>query len=296
MKKSYLLLHLAVLLGGFTGVFGKLISLNEGLLTWYRVLFSTVILFCIMQIFKIKTKLSIRSKGQLALTGLLITAHWVFFYGSIKYSNISIGVVCFCLTSCFTAVLKPLINKVKFRISEIAISLFTIAGISLIFHFDASYRIGIVLGVISASLNALYTIFNEKLVKNYDSITINFYQMLGGTIGLGLILPLYLYKFPVDDFIPNIKDTIYLLLLASFCTVGLYGLVTQILKTIPAFTVNLSFNLEPLYAIIIAFLFFDEGKKVGDSFYIGLLLVVASVVLQTIISIKQKKRKPILLE
>lgn len=294
MKKSYLLLHLAVILGGFTGVFGKLISLNEGLLVWYRVLFSAIILFIITLVFKIKSQTTTKQKINIATAGLLITAHWVFFYGSIKYSNISIGVVCFCLTSCFTAILKPLINRVRFRFSEIGISLLTIAGISLIFHFDASYRRGIILGVISAALNAMYTIYNEKLVKKYDSISMNFYQMIGGFIGLSIALPFYLHQFPSDHFLPDLSDTIYLILLASFCTVGLYTMVIYVLKTIPAFTVNLSFNLEPLYSIIIAFLFFDEGSKVGNSFYWGLLLVVTSVVLQTAISIKQRKtNKPI---
>lgn len=291
MRQSYLLLHLAIILAGFTGVFGKVISLNEGLLVWYRVLFSAIILLFIILLFKIKPKISSKEKLRIVSVGLLITAHWVFFYGSIKYSNISIGVVCFCLTSCFTAVLKPLINKTSVRWLEIGLSLLTIAGISLIFHFDASYRTGIILGVISAALNALYTISNEKLVKKYDSISINFYQMLGGFAGLSIVLPFYLHQFPPTHFLPNSQDFVCLLLLASFCTVGMCTLIIYALKTISAFTVNLSFNLEPLYSIILAFLFFNEGSKVSTSFYWGLLLVVTSVVLQTAISMRQRKLK-----
>lgn len=295
MKKTYLLLHFAVILGGFTGVFGKIISLNAGLLVWYRLLFSAIILLIISLIIKIKKKnnnhIPFKQKSNIAATGLLLAAHWIFFYASIKYSNISIGVVCFCLASCFTAIFKPFIEKVKFRISEIALSLLTIAGISLIFHFDASYRLGISLGIISSALIALFTIYNEKLVKSYDSITLNTYQMSGGFLGLSIVLPLYLYRFPTDQFFPGYNDTISLLLLALFCTVGLYSIITYVLKVIPAFTVTLSFNLEPLYAIIIAFLFFNEGNKVSTSFYWGLLLVVTSVVLQTIFSIRQRKKK-----
>ena len=291
MKKSYLLLHLAVILGGFTGVFGKLITLNEGLLVWYRVLFSAIMLLLITHLFKIKPAITSKQKLNIALVGLLITAHWVFFYGSIKYSNISVGVVCFCLASCFTAILKPLIDRVRFRFSEVGISLLTIAGISLIFSFDSSFRTGIILGVISAALNAIYTIYNEKLVKRYDSVSINKYQMMGGFVGLSLALPFYLQTFPTAHILPNLSDALYLVLLASFCTVGLYTMVIYVLKTIPAFTVNLSFNLEPVYAIILAFLFFDEGKQVSSSFYWGLLLVVISVVLQSAISIKQRKRR-----
>lgn len=282
------MLHIAVILAGFTGVFGKLISLNEGLLTWYRVLFSTLILFFILKLTKTKPLSTFKQKFDIAKIGLLITIHWVFFYGSIKYANISIGVVCYCLTSFFTAIFEPIINRKQFNASQLLLSLLTLAGISLIFHFDTSYQIGIGLGVISSAFAALYTIYNERLVKIYNSMQINYYQMLGGTVGLGLLIPLYLHFFPVERFIPNLTDTGYLFLLALFCTVGLYVMFAEILKKIAAFTVNLTFNLEPIYAIILAFLFFNEGKEVNSSFYLGLGLVMLSVVLQSVIATRKK--------
>ncbi|WP_312390155.1 DMT family transporter [Chryseobacterium sp.] len=288
MKKSYLLLHLAVILAGFTGVFGKLISLNEGLLVWYRLLFSSIILFIILKLLKISAKISTQEKIKISKVGLLITLHWIFFYASIKYSNISIGVVCYCLTSFFTAIFKPLIDKEKFKISELFLSALTLLGISLIFHFDTSYQLGIGLGVISSALGALYTIYNNRLVQYFDSKVINSYQMIAGTVVLGLFMPVYLYFFPVQTVIPSVKDIGYLIFLASFCTVGLYVIFAEVLKKIPAFTVNLTFNLEPIYAIIMAFLFFNESKEVNISFYIGLSFIIASVILQTLISIKRK--------
>lgn len=293
MKRSYLLLHFAVILAGFTGVFGKLITLNEGLLTWYRVLFSAIVLFVIVRLFKVADKTTLKEKINIGKIGLFITIHWVFFYASIKYSNISIGVVCYCLTSFFTALLKPIIDRTPLRYAELALSALTIIGISLIFHFDTSYQVGIILGVISSSLAALYTIYNERLVHHYDSRIINYYQMIAGTIGLGVLMPVYLYLFPAETLLPGMSDTIYLFLLASICTVGLYIIFAEVLKKIPAFTVNLSFNLEPVYAIIIAFLFFNEGKEVNFSFYVGLLLIMTSVVLQSIISIRSHKQVPV---
>jgi len=288
MKKSYYLLHVAVLLAGFTGVFGKLISLNEGLLVWYRMFFSLIILFLIVQVLGVTSKILFKEKLAIAKVGMLIAIHWVFFYASIKYSNISIGVVCYCLVSFFTAVFKPLIDKKRFKLSELLLSGLTVLGISLIFHFDTSYQLGITLGVISSAFAALYTIYNERLVRSYDSKIINYYQMMGGTIGLGILLPVYLYFFPVASLLPDLKDTVYLVLLALFCTVGLYILFAEVLKKIPAFTVNLSFNLEPIYSIILAFLFFDESKEVNLSFYVGLFFVMASVVLQTYISVRKE--------
>lgn len=287
MKKSYLVLHIAVLLAGFTGVFGKLISLNEGLLVWYRVFFSSIWLFFILKLFHVGTNLSRTEKVGIAKVGLFITAHWVFFYASIKYANISIGVVCYCLTSFFTAIFSGLMKK-RFVPSELLLSLLTLVGIGLIFHFDTTYQVGIALGTISSAFAALYTLYNERLVQRYDSKLINYYQMLGGTLGLGLLLPVYLSIFPTTNVIPGLKDTFYLLLLSLLCTVGLYVLFAESLKKIPAFTVNLSFNLEPIYAIVMAFVFFGESKTVNASFYIGLLFVMASVGLQSLLSIRAK--------
>jgi len=115
MKKSYLLLHLAVILAGFTGIFGKLISPNEGLLVGYRLLFSSIILFVILKLLRIRCTISAQEKLRISKVGLLITLHWIFFYASIKYSNISIGVVCYCLTSFFTKKSSKFLNYYSVR-------------------------------------------------------------------------------------------------------------------------------------------------------------------------------------
>lgn len=290
MKKSYLLMHTAVLFLGFSGVFGKLITLNELVLTWYRVFFSTIFLFFILKIFKIKQSISTSEKIRIAKNGIFITLSWVLFYASIKYSNISIGVVCYCMASFFTAILEPLINRGKIKIAELLLSLLTIVGISFIFQVDTTYRLGIILGIISPLFASLYTIYNEKLVREYNSKLINYYQMLGGTLVLGLILPLYFYFQKSTSFIPGLKDTFYLIILALFCTVSVYLIFTEVLKKISPFTINLSLNLEPVYAIIIALLFFEESKELNVSFYIGLSFVILSVIIQTIISTVYRKK------
>jgi len=289
MKKSYVLLHIAVLLAGFTGVFGKLITLNEGLLTWYRVFFSAIFLLLLIKFFSIPIRLGKTEKRKLMGIGVLITGHWLFFYASIKYANISVGVICFSLTCFFTAIFKPLIDRKRIVYSELFFSTIVLFGISLIFHFDTTYQVGIICGVISSAFGSLYTIFNERIAGQYDAKVNNYYQMIGGTIVLGLLLPLYLYVFPTENIFPSWQDTFYLILLATLCTVGLYVAVTEVLKEISAFTVNLSFNLEPLYAIILAFVFYDEGSEVGLSFYIGMACVLLSVVLQTIFSLRKAK-------
>lgn len=288
MKHSYFILHLAVVCLGISGVLGKVISLNEGMLTWYRVFFSAIFLFLILKWFKIPHQISIAEKFTIAKNGLLITASWLLFYASIKYSNISIGVVCYCMASFFTAIFGPMINRTSFKRSEFLLSGLTLFGIVLIFHFDTTHQLGIILGIISPAFASIYAVYNERLVKRYNSIIMNYYQMIGGTVGLGLLLPGYLYYYPMSSFIPSSTDVLYLLVLSLFCTVAVYIAFTEILKRISAFTLNLSLNLEPVYAILIAFFFFHESKELNLSFYLGLSLVMLSVFTQALLGRKKE--------
>jgi len=281
MKKSFIELHLSIFLAGFTGVFGKLISLNEGLLVWYRMFFAAVIFIVFLMLTKKMPKITPKEIFKIAGVGFIMALHWVSFYGSIKYSNISIGVVCISAVGFFTAILEPFFNKKGISSKEIFLSLIAILGIYLIFHFDSRYRVGIVLGILSSLLAATFIVLNKKIVVHNDSGTMLLYEMIGGVTGLTLLMPLYLHFFPVENIFPGGKDLIYLVILAIFCTVITFICQTDALKNISAFTVNLSYNLEPIYSIILAMIIFNEAKDLNFAFYAGLFLIIISVLLQT---------------
>ncbi|MBV7529842.1 DMT family transporter [Chitinophaga sp. sic0106] len=290
MKKSFLLLHIAVVLAGFTGIFGKLISINEIGLVWFRALFSMILLYLILKGSRKFQTYDRESKWLLIASGLLPGLHWLLFYASIKYSNISIGVICFCTTGFFSALLGPLVAGKRFSSREVLLSLLTVIGVGLIFHFDTSYRLGITLGLISSMIGSLYMLTNEKLIRRYDAAMINYYQMTGITLSIGLLIPVYVYASPVAiKLMPTGADIGYLLILASFCTIAIYVMVAESLRRISAFTVSLSFNLEPVYSILLAVLFFHEGRQLNLAFYAGLLIIITSVLLQMLLSIKTSK-------
>lgn len=290
-KSTFLKLHISILLAGFTGLFGKLISLNEGLLVFYRMLLAALLLFAILLISKKFRFVSFREFIKIAGTGCLLGLHWVFFYGSIKYANISVGVVCFSLVSFFTALLEPLIFRKRISWQELFFSFVAVAGILLIFQFDTRFRVGILLGIISSGLCALFTIINKKVAVRHESTTMLLYEMVGGFIMLFLLMPAYLHFFPVASVCPDIQDLLWLLVLAFFCTIGLYLLQIDVLKKISAFTVNLSYNLEPVYSIILAMVFFGEAKELTLAFYGGLALIILSVLLQTGKTFREKINK-----
>ena len=290
MKRAFIQLHLSVVLSGFTGVFGRLITLNETTLVWYRILFTALVLIVFTGFPHVRWKKLLQILGCGSLLGL----HWLLFYASIKMSNISIGVVCFASLCFFTSIFEPLIFHKKFSWIEMALALITVFGLVCIFSFDSRYRVGIIIGIISAAVCSLYATTCKKVSPGVKARTMLLYQMIGGLIGVSIIIPFYLMLFPSSQpvyVIPEGANLWWLLSLALFCTAGLYLLQIIVLRTLSAFTVNLTYNLEPCYAILIAFLAFGEARELNASFYVGISMVILSVVLQTLRSIRKNKKK-----
>ncbi len=285
-KRGFLQLHASVVLAGFTGLFGRLITLNEVDIVWYRMLFTT----CILLVFTGLPRVGWRKFMQLCGCGALLGLHWTLFYGSIKASNVSIGVICFSLIGFFTAIFEPLLFRKRFSWTELLFALVTVAGVMCIFSLDSRYRYGIAIGIVSSAVCALYAICNKKASVGVRSRTVLMYQMAGGLVAVTLMAPLYLALFPSEQpvvVVPGGTNLWFMLCHALFCTVGMYILQIQALKRLSAFTVNLTYNLEPCYTIALAFLIFGEGREINFSFYIGLSLIVLSVLLQSLRALKK---------
>ena len=230
IQKAFIQLHLSVMLAGFTGLFGKLITLNEVDIVWYRMLFTSIILLVFTGLPQIERKKLLQLGGCGALLGL----HWMLFYGSIKASNVGF----------FTAIIEPIIYRKKISTTEILFSLITVLGLLCIFSFDARYRYGISIGVLSSFVAALYGVCNKKVSVGVKTRTVLFYQMSAGLVVVSMIIPLYLMLFPAHQdvlVIPEGSNLWWMLCHALFCTVAMYILQIQALRTLSAFTVNLTY-------------------------------------------------------
>ncbi len=280
MKKAFFQLHFAVFLAGFTGVLGRLITLNEGLLVWYRLLISSVTMWIVFSLTRKLQRVSIKDILKLSGIGFLAALHWVSFYGSIKYANVSVALVCFSAVGFFTALFEPLFFRKKINLVEVLLGLIVIAGIYIIFHFDPKYKTGIILGVICAVLLAIVVILIRQFVQRINSQTLLTYQLSGGLITLSFFMPFYLRQFPTSYIIPNFSDWMWLLVLAWFCSVLAFQFSVNALKKLTAFTVNLSFNLEPVYGILLAFFIYHENEELNWSFFAGLGLIMLALCLQ----------------
>jgi len=280
-KKGFLLLHLSVFIAGFTGVLGRLIELDSAVLVWHRMAWATVLMALFLFLRKELKRYELKDVMQMGGVGVLLCLHWVFFYASIKASNVSIGVVCFSLVGFFTALFEPIINKHRFSPREFLFSILTVCGVYLIFQFDTRYRLGIALGIVSSALYALFAIANQHVGKRYEAKNMLLWEMIGGLVLLSAVFPLYNALIPVEKLMPTGMDYPYMAFMVVVCTIGLCMLQIIVLQKIDAFTVNLTYNLEPVYSILLAMVIFNEYQELNYSFLLGIALIIISVGLQT---------------
>lgn len=292
MKKAFIQLHIAVLLAGLTGVLGKLISLNAGLLVWYRLLLTAPSLWLLALIRRQSVRIEWRDFWRIFGIGAIAALHWVAFYASIKYSNVSVGLLCFSAVGFFTAFLEPLVLRHRIDAMELFLGLLVIVGIFCIFQVDPRYKTGILIGLVSSLLGSLFPVLNKRILRRVPSETVTLYELSGGFVALTVMMPLYLYLFPSSSLVPGLQDWVWLLILAWACTVLAFNLSMAALHKISAFTVNLSYNLEPVYGILLAFLLFREDKYMNHGFYVGMALILLSIVLQTVRLWRRKELKP----
>jgi drug/metabolite transporter (DMT)-like permease len=288
---TLIILHIAVFLAGWTGIFGRLVSLGGLPLVWYRMMTSVVVLAAVLGFMHKLHKTPIRAILKIGGCGVLLALHWVAFFASIQASNVSIGVACVATSCFFTTLFDPLVNHKRIQLNDILLSFIAIAGILFIFSIDVRFRLGIALGLLCAALYSLFSILNINIANETkeDSATMLLYELAGGVAFLTLCIPAFRAIYPTESIVPVGNDLLSLLLLGSVFTVIPFLFQLQALRKLSAFTVNMAYNLEPLYSIAIAAVLFGELQEVGFSFWVGICLIVLSVVLQTYSVVRTKR-------
>ncbi|MFN0214038.1 MAG: DMT family transporter [Saprospiraceae bacterium] len=277
--RAYFYLHFCVLIWGFTAILGKLISLNAVPLVWWRVFLccATLIVFIPRKQFQ---GISRKRYLQMFGIGILVGIHWLCFYGAIKLSNASVAVATMATTSFFSALVEPLLSRKKVKGYELALGLFILPGMALIAgNIDWGMRIGFAVGIVGALLAAVFSSLNKKLIDNQPPppLVMSFTELAGGVAVCSLVLPFLIWQFPDTSLIPANQDWVWLLILAWVCTLLPYYLTLLAMRHISAFGTNLTINLEPVYGVLLAAIFFREDKDLNPQFYIGVIVILLAV-------------------
>ena len=283
-------LHLIVFLWGFTAILGKLIHANAEVLVFYRMLFASVFLYLFIRIIK-KDSIKVSKKLLLKLVGIgsLMAFHWLFFFSSIKVSNVSIALSCLGTSTLFAALLEPLVFKRKIDLSEIVMGIVIVICISLIFKVEFQYKLGIIYGLICALLGTIFSVFNGKLYGKTSSGNIIFYEIFGGFLVISLY---YVFSGQISQIGEiSYRDLALLTLLASVFTAYPMFVSVNLMKYISPFTLILTVNLEPIYGIILAFFIFGESEKMSAVFYGASLVMILAIVINGVIKARKKSKE-----
>ena len=288
--KHYLHLHFLVFIAGFTAILGEAISLSSIALVWHRMLIALVLTFLFLLYYRYNLKINLKDFFKFSLAGIIIALHWITFFEAIEQSNISITLAMFSTGAFFASLIEPIFFKRKVRPVEIILGFIVICGVFIILQANISSFIGVLLGIISALLASLFSVLNGKLVQDNNPFLISFYEFLSGVIFILLYLTFSgnLIDLNIESFFSY--DYLYVFILGSICTAYAFIASIHILKFLSPYTLVLTYNLEPVYGILLAIFIFPETEKMEFSFYIGTLIIISTIIINSILKIKNTKK------
>lgn len=312
--RAFIALHSAVFLWGFTAILGKLISYGSIYLVWHRMGITATAYLLLPGVWKQIRPLSPKTIVTFLGIGLIVCAHWLTFYGSIKLGNsVSVTLACLGSASFFAAIIEPLLLKSPFSKNDILMGLIVMLGIGFIYislpqpqpNASVSYGWAIFTGLISAALAATFTTLNKKHISAAKPLAISTLEMISGAVFLTLLIP-FISDEPTQ-WLPNLNynnlgshnlqtgewDLIWILLLAILCTNLTFYLGTYALQQLSAFTANLTVNLEPIYGIILGALIFHENQELNAWFYIGSGIILLAIFSQAYLTAKKSGTKTV---
>lgn len=274
---KYVQLHTIIFLWGFTPVLGKLITLSSYDLVWFRLLFAALSLYIYMLWKKVNLKTNWKALGEISLMGIVVGAHWFFFYHAIKVSNVSMALAGFSTITLFASLLQPLLLKKKFFWGDLIYGLVITVGLTIILQYEGFYAAGVIYGILAALTGAIFGVYNGKLITKHAATKITLIEFVVALLFITLLKWVNADAEQPWISMPQSSDLIYLLLLSLFCTTLAFTWSIEILKQFTPFTVIVTNNLEPIYGIGFSILLFGDTEIMSGGFYLGAIIILLSV-------------------
>ncbi len=282
LLKNHFKLHFVVLLYGFTAILGKLITLPAPEMVWYRMFIAFSVLGVYIYFKKIPLNIGYKPILKMMSVGFVVAFHWITFFHAVKISNVSVTLGCLASTTLFTSFLEPFFFRKKIKWLEVFIGVLIISGLYLIFQFELDYWEGILTALVSAFLAGLFTVLNKFFIEEHHPVTISFFEMLSGFLGITLFLTLS-GTFNVGLMPPTQLDILFIVILGVVCTAYAFVVAVDVMKILSAYTVVLAINMEPVYGILLAWVIFKQSEFMSGGFYLGTVIILAAVFLHPIL-------------
>jgi drug/metabolite transporter (DMT)-like permease len=282
VRSALLQIHLCVLLWGFTAILGRLISLPALPLVWWRMLIVVAALALWRPLWRSLRRTDRRIIAIYAGIGIIVALHWFSFYAAIKLANASVAATCMALGPIFMAFVEPWIARRTFNPRELLTGVVALPGVALVVGgTPAGMHLGIAVGALSALLVAVFGSLNKRYVERAEPLLMTWVELGAGTLFLTLVCVLWVGP-DRRLALPDARDALLLVILAIACTLVPFTLALRALRHTSAFTAQLAVSLEPVYAVLLAIPLLGEQRELSGSFYLGVVLIVGSVLVHTV--------------
>ncbi|MCP3922653.1 MAG: EamA family transporter [Desulfobacterales bacterium] len=272
-KKGVIELHIAVLLFGLAGLFGKFLSLSPFIIVSGRTFFASITLILIVIFTRKNIFRGLFNDYKVLLGGVILAIHWVSFFQAIKISTVAIGLLSFSTFPVFVTFLEPLFFKEKIRKIDIYTSIIVLLGLILVIpDFDLNNNVtqGVIYGVISGLTFAFLSLLSRSYVRNKDPINLAFSQNF---IAFLLLIPFHIVEFsPI-----TVREVYLLIVLGVFCTAIAHLLYIRSLRSVKAQFASIVASLEPVYGVVFALIFLNEIPNIRTVAG-GLIILIAIII------------------
>jgi len=275
-RRSLAEIHLAVLLFGFAGLFGKWLVLPPVVIVLGRVLFACLALAAVMAVMRVSFRTAPgRDLVLLAVCGLVLAAHWTMFFKSVQVSSVAVGLLAYSSFPVFTAFLEPLLARERWEPESLLLALICLAGIALIVpRFDVSDAVvqGVLWGLGAGLSFSVLSVLDRGLASRHASLRVAFVQDL--VAGLVLAPAALRAGLPRSG-----RDWALIAVLGIVCTAAAHTLFIGGLKGVGARTASVLSSLEPVYGILLALAFL--GERPSPRTIMGGAIVLAAALAAT---------------
>lgn len=287
--RSLVLLHGVVVIFGFTGILGKLITLDAEPLVFWRVTLGGLSTALFLSMRRRWETWDLQSALKAGGIGWIVAAHWVTFFASIKASSVGLALTMLATAPLFVGLVEPWVYRRKLAWRELAVAAVVFVGISLVFQAEKDQILGITLGLVSALLAAVFSTLNGVMVRRHDPVNLSVVELGAASLGMACWLALQ-GEFNTGLIQLSLADWLWVGLLAVVATSFAFMVSIQVLQDLTPFESAMAINLEPIYAIVLAYFLFDE--RFDSGFYVGASLVIGAVFWDTWLRARKPKTVP----
>lgn len=251
-------------------------------LVWWRSALAVIFLYIYCRYQKINLKIkSSKHVPSIIISAIFLGAHWITYFYALKLSNVALGMLSLFTFPVFTALLEPFFVKRKLDPIHLLLGVMVLIGVYQLapeFEMQSDFFKGILFGLLSALCYALRILILKRHINTYNGTALMLYQLF--------VLAIILSPFLLIMDTSNIKTQYpYVLLLGLLTTAIGHTLFLKSLKYFSVTTASIIASAQPLFGIILAFLFLKETPSVNT--FIGGTLIMLTVIIESLRSNKK---------